>query len=156
MKPINYGIWQLLLFTLLTQPRACTFLMVTVSTTVCAAGAFLLDMIGAKAANKASAGAEKMERVSNALDCLAGFLARIPDELELTHRSVCCCSRNETPYYITYCNTGTRTGILLPLLWSTPRVRRCKMLLLVLRSAHDKHNKSHIGLSRAVHIIDNH
>lgn len=101
-KLIHYGILQLC-FNLLTQPRTCTFLMVTMSTTVCAAGAFLLDMIGAKAANKASAGAEKMERVSNALDCLAGFLARIPDELELTHRSASRCCRNQA----TFCHITT-------------------------------------------------
>lgn len=70
----------------ISKPRACSFFLVTTTTTLGAAGAFLLDMISAKASNKTSAGAEHLGRVSNALDCLAGFLSRIPDELELTHR----------------------------------------------------------------------
>lgn len=69
-----------------TQPRTSTFVLTSIATLVCASGGFFLDMVDAKCANKRSAGSAQMEAVSHALDCLAGFLSRVPDELELTHR----------------------------------------------------------------------
>lgn len=55
-------------------------------TLLCASGAFFLDLVESKAGNKRAAGNEQMASVMNVLDCLAGFLSRVPDELELTHR----------------------------------------------------------------------
>ena len=63
-----------------------SFAVVSLVTLSCASGAFVLDMVEAKAGNKRAAGADHMEAVSHSLDCLAGFLARVPDELELIHR----------------------------------------------------------------------
>jgi hypothetical protein len=75
----------------------------------CALGSFVLDMVDAKAGNKRSAGSEHMEKVSNALDRLAAFLCRVPDELELTHRLVLenttAALRSHILCYI--CGTGT-------------------------------------------------
>lgn len=70
----------------LFQPRTCAFFMVTGTTLACAAGAYVLDMVEAKAGNKRSIGSAPMEKASDALDCLASFLNRVPDELELIHR----------------------------------------------------------------------
>ena len=64
----------------------CTVFMVTVATTACATGAYLLDMVAYKTDNKHSVGAEQLSRISDGLDRIAAFLNRVPDELELTHR----------------------------------------------------------------------
>lgn len=64
--------------------------MVSIVTLTCASCGFVLDMVDTKANNKRALGATQMEAVSHALDCLAAFLSRVPDELELTHRFVSC------------------------------------------------------------------
>lgn len=68
------------------QPRTTSFVIVTATALACAVATFVLDMVDAKAGNKHSAGSESMEKVSDALDRLAAFFGRVPDELELTHR----------------------------------------------------------------------
>ncbi len=63
-----------------------SFAVMSLVTLLCASGAFVLDLVDSKAGNKRAAGNEQMLSVVNVLDCLAGFLSRVPDELELTHR----------------------------------------------------------------------
>jgi hypothetical protein len=82
----------------ITQPRTTSFALVAGTAMACALGSFVLDMVDAKAGNKRSAGSEHMEKVSNALDRLAAFLCRVPDELELTHRLVLAKHNSSAPF----------------------------------------------------------
>lgn len=63
-----------------------SFAVLTTTTMACAGGAFVLDLVGAKASNRGALGSEHMEKVSEGLDRLVAFMGRVPDELEMIHR----------------------------------------------------------------------
>ncbi len=63
-----------------------SFAVISLITLACASGAFVIDLVDAKSSNKRAAGSEQMVSLAHLLDCIASFLSRVPDELELTHR----------------------------------------------------------------------
>jgi hypothetical protein len=68
------------------QPRFCVIACATTTMLLCAGGTLILDAVNSKAHNTQAVGSELSIKISNVLSCVVGYFARIPDELELTHR----------------------------------------------------------------------